>query len=254
MRMEILLAGDAQTIGIVQSACAPFAEEEERIRSIYAGRDAHGKGALYAWWKPDVRINVYRFQAEAAACLRKAGCGDLSGLRVLDVGCGNGDWLRQLCAWGACASNLHGIDILPDRIARARDLGPQIDYRVGSGWQLPFENASLDLVTAHTVFSSVIDADARQQLAAEMMRVVCAKGRLLIFDFRISHPGNRETIGIRRREINRLFPVFRLHTRTLDLAPPLARRIAPVSAVLAMLLEASCPFLRTHALYLLQRR
>jgi SAM-dependent methyltransferase len=232
----------------------PFAKQEERIRSVYAGRDAHGKTALYAWWKPDVLMNLYRFHAEAVACLRSAGCEDLSRLRVLDVGCGNGTWLRQLCAWGAGAANLHGIDLLPDRIAQARQLGPEIDYRVGSGWQLPFADASQDLVTAHTVFSSVIDADARQQLAAEMTRVLSAHGRILVFDFRISRPGNRDTMGIRGREIRRLFRGFQLRTRSLNLAPPLARRIAPVSPLLAMTLEASCPFLRTHALYLLQRR
>ena len=247
------MARVAQTMKLVEAAVPAFAEEEKRVRSVYAERDAHGKGNLYAWWKPDVLMNVYRFQAEAAACFHRAGWEDLSRLRVLDVGCGNGNWLRQLYAWGARPANLHGVDLLPDRIALARQLAPEIDYRVGSGWQLPFEDASLDLVTAHTVFSSILMPGAREQLATEMTRVLSTRGRLLIFDFRISRPGNHDTIGIRQREICRLFQGFQLHTRSLDLAPPLARRIAPVSPVLAMMLEAWCPFLRTHALYLLQR-
>lgn len=247
------MARDAQISALVEPVATTLAEEEERIRSVYAGRDARGKGFLYAWWKPDVLINLYRFQMETAACLRKAGCEDLSKLRVLDVGCGGGIWLQQLCAWGARATNLHGIDLLQDRIAIARQLGPEIDYRVGSGWQLPFEDASMDLVTAHTVFSSILDSRARQRLAGEMTRVLGAHGRLLVLDFRISRPSNRDTIGIRQREIRRLFPGFQLHTRSLDLAPPIARRIAPVSPLLAMMMEALCPFLRTHELHLLQR-
>jgi ubiquinone/menaquinone biosynthesis C-methylase UbiE len=200
-----------------------------------------------------VLLNIYRFHAVAAACLHRAGLDDLSGLRVLDVGCGSGGWLRQLLAWGASAQNLHGVDLLSDRIDRARRLAPEIDHRVGSGWQLPFDNAAMNLVTAHTVFSSIVNADARQSLAAELVRVLAPQGRILIFDFRISHPRNRDAIGIRKSEIRRLFPGFQLYSRTLELAPPLARRIVPVSPVLAMMLEASCPFLRTHALYFLQR-
>lgn len=244
---------NVQTARLGEPAGAAFAEtEEERIRSVYAERDARGKRALYAWWKPDVLLNAYRFQAEVAACLRRSGCEDLSSSRVLDVGCGSGTWLRQLCAWGACAANLHGIDLLADRIALARQLDPQIDYRVGSGWQLPFEDASMDLVTAHTVFSSVPNDAARQCLATETIRVVNPRGRILIFDFRISHPRNHDTVGIRKKEIRRLFPDFQLVSRSLNLAPPLLRRIAPASPALAIVLEKLCPFLRTHAMYFLE--
>jgi SAM-dependent methyltransferase len=246
------LAHDPKATGLIESAGVAFAEEEERIRSVYAGRDASGKGSLYAWWRPDVLLNVYRFQAEAAACLRRAHGADLSRVRVLDVGCGSGTWLRQLYAWGASASNLHGIDLLPDRIEQARQFSPNMDFRIGSGWQLPFEGDSMDLVTAHTVFSSVPNAASRERLAEEMMRVLKARGRVLIFDFRISRPGNRETVGIRRKEIRRLFPGFQTVSRSLDLAPPLLRSIAPVSPALAILLEALCPFLRTHTMYLLE--
>jgi SAM-dependent methyltransferase len=228
-------------------------EEEARIRSVYAHRDRSGKRALYAWSNPDVLLNVYRRNTVAAACLRRAGLDDLRGVRVLDVGCGSGGWLRQLAAWGASAENLHGIDLLTDRIACARRLAPEIDHRVGSGWQLPFASVAMNLVTAQTVFSSILSADARQSLAAEMVRVLRPEGSILIFDFRITPPRNRDVIGIRRSEIHRLFPGFNLHSRTLELAPPLARKIAPVSPVLALVLEALCPLLRTHAMYLLQR-
>jgi len=232
-----------------------YETEEARIRSIYACRDRRGKGALYAWSNADVLLNRYRFQSAAAACLLRAGWNwsNISNLRALDVGCGSGGWLRQLQAWGACTQQLHGIDLLPDRIALARELSPGIDYCVGSGWELPFDNTTMDLVSAHTVLSSILNADARQRLTAEMVRVLAVQGCILIFDFRIGNPRNRDTIGIRRREIRRLFPGFRLYSRSLQLAPPIARRIAPVSPVLTLVLEALCPLLRTHVMYLLRR-
>lgn len=232
---------------------ATYREEETRIRAAYAHRDATAKRGLYSWWQPDVLLSHYRIQAVAAALLRRAGWEDLSHLRTLDVGCGSGGWLRQLLVWGGREENLHGIDLLADRIAAARQLAPKIDFREGNGWQLPYSNASMDLVSARTVFSSILNKNARARLAAEMIRVLDSHGHILLFDFRVSHPLNPDTIGIRRAEIRRLFPGFVQYAQSLLLAPPIARRVAPVAPWVATAIEALCPPLRTHNLLLLQR-
>ena len=49
-------------------------------------------------------------------------------MNILDVGCGNGKWLRTLMEWGATANNLHGIDLLPDRVEKALQVSPNIDF------------------------------------------------------------------------------------------------------------------------------
>lgn len=232
---------------------ANYEHEEQRIRATYARRDRSGKLALYAWFRPDVLLSHYRFQAVAAELLRRAAGDDLSSLRALDVGCGSGGWLRQLLAWGARAENLHGVDLLADRIASARQLSPQIDYRQGSGWRLPFPDGAMDLVSAHTVFSSILDGEARVCLAREMVRILAPNGKVLIFDFRISHPLNADTIGISAGAIQRLFPGFVQRSRSLLLAAPIARRVAPISPLLAAAMEALCPPLRTHTMCLLER-
>ncbi|RME57974.1 hypothetical protein D6779_07460 [Candidatus Parcubacteria bacterium] len=77
-------------------------------------------------------------------------------------------------------------------------------------------------------------------------------GANVIYDFRLSHPRNSNAVRIGEREIRRLFPGMALTMRRVTLAPPLARAIAPVSPWLAYTLERALPFLRTHALYLLQ--
>jgi SAM-dependent methyltransferase len=233
---------------------ASYGEEGARIRAAYARRDETGKRELYSWWQSDVLLNQYRVQSATAACFRRAGWKELSRLRALDVGCGSGAWLRQLLAWGGCAENLHGVDLLADRIAAARQLAPEIDYRHADGWQLPFADASMDLVSAHSLFSSILDECARARVAAEMTRVLDPHGYILLFDFRISHPLNPDTIGITRSEIRRLFAGFRQYAQSLILAPPIARRLAPVAPWLAVVIEALCPPLRTHNLLLLQRK
>lgn len=166
------------------------------------------------------------------------------------LGCG----LRQLKFWEACAEKLHGVDLLSDRVAAARQFVADIDLRQANGWQLPYADVSMDLVSAHTLFSSILNEDARASVAAEMTRVLDPHGHILIFDFRISHPLNSDTIGIRRSEISRLFPDFQQHAQSLILAPPIARCLAPVAPCLAVVLEGLCPPLRTHNMSLLRSR
>lgn len=226
-------------------------QEESRIRSVYASRDLSGRRTLYAWHRQEVLFNLYRFQAVAAALLSAEGLTDLSHLEILDVGCGTGGWLRKLLEWGASANRLHGIDLLPDRIQKAQDLGTGINFQTASGYAIPRPDATMDLVSAHTVFSSILDENARNALAGEIIRVLKPGGRILIYDYRISDPRNPDTIGIGKAEICRLFPGLAVKRRTLTLAPPIARRLAHYSPLLVHTLEAFIPFLRTHALYLI---
>jgi ubiquinone/menaquinone biosynthesis C-methylase UbiE len=231
-----------------------FTKEELRIRTVYAKRDEANKQAFYSWYQPDTLVTQFRFSSVAAHLLVKSGLTDLASIEVLDVGCGFGSWLRNLCEWGASAERLHGIDLLEDRIEKARIIGEKIDYKVASGYSVPFRNDSMDLVTAHTVFSSVLSSSARKYLAYEMYRVLKPKGRIFIFDYRISDPRNSDTVGIRKPEIMKLFPGFNIMYQSLLLAPPLSRRIAALSPFLVNMIDVCLPFLRTHAIFLLTRQ
>ena len=195
--------------------------EESRLRTVYARRDRAGKPALYACHRQEVLFTQYRFRAVAASLLKGSGFTDLSHIEVLDVGCGTGGWLRTLLEWGARPEHLHGIDLLEDRIEKAKTLGMGIDFQVASGYGIPFPDGSMDLVSAHTVFSSILDASARKALADEMVRVLKLRGKIIIYDYRISDPRNPDTVGIRKREIQRLFPGFAIQVRSLTLAPPM---------------------------------
>ncbi|MFJ6519215.1 class I SAM-dependent methyltransferase [Streptomyces filamentosus] len=52
--------------------------------------------------------------------------GDLSGMRVLDLGCGSGGNLAHLAALGAEAT---GVDVSPVQVAKARQQLPHLDVR-----------------------------------------------------------------------------------------------------------------------------
>jgi SAM-dependent methyltransferase len=231
-----------------------FRSEEERIKQVYAARDDSGKRQIYAWSEPNVHYMQWRIQQAVAGLLAANGAGQLGSLEVLDVGCGSGGWLRMLQEWGATPEGLHGIDLLADRIAEAKRKAPHLDYRIATGWGIPFADASMDMVCANTVFSSILDANARCGLGGEMMRVVRPSGAVLLFDFVVGNPANRDTLGIGRAEVQRIFPGWKVSSRRIILAPPILRRTIRLGAAVPLLLESLLPMLRTHAVYLLQKK
>jgi len=229
------------------------AEEEDRIRAVYAERCIQGVERLYSWNNADVHLAKYRLAAVYSQMLVKFGFRDLSRIHILDVGCGSGGWLRQLHEWGAEPDKLHGIDLLEDRIKTAKSYCSRIDYQWISAWPIPFDDSSMHIVSASTVFSSILDAEARLAMAREMVRVMRPDGLILVYDFRYKNPRNDDVMGIRTGEIRRLFPTLSLTVRTLNLVPPLARRITPRSPLLSLGLQMLLPFLRSHAIYGLRK-
>ena len=98
----------------------PASDEKARIRAVY--REGHGGMELapYAWHRPEV-MEQDAARCRAAGGLLAATVGpDLSRLRIVDVGCGSGGFLRQLISWGARPANLAGNEYQEDRIAQAR--------------------------------------------------------------------------------------------------------------------------------------
>jgi ubiquinone/menaquinone biosynthesis C-methylase UbiE len=109
--------------------------------------------------------------------------GDVRGLHVLDIGCGEGYNTRLLAEHGA---RVVAIDIAQRFIGYAVDLERQapmgIEYRIASAVELPFADASFDAVTA---FMSLMDIPETDRAIAEAFRVLRPGGFL---QFSIGHP------------------------------------------------------------------
>ncbi|MGH2810678.1 MAG: class I SAM-dependent methyltransferase, partial [Actinomycetota bacterium] len=96
--------------------------------------------------------------------LEKAGVGP--GIRVLDIGCGAGGFLRMAAAAGAVVT---GLDASEGLLRIARERIPRGEFSLGDMQHLPFEEASFDVVTA---FNSIQHAPDPEKALAEARRVV----------------------------------------------------------------------------------
>jgi ubiquinone/menaquinone biosynthesis C-methylase UbiE len=183
--------------------------------------------------------------------LSKAGVVELASADWLDVGCGDGSWLRRFSAWGVPAERLHGVDALEDRVRTSRGLAPHIDVAHADASALPFSDASFDIVCQFMMFSSIVDDDVRRAAAVEMARVLRPSGIIVSYDF-VYARDRRSTVPIRGADLMRLFPGFDVTVRRVTLLPPIARFVAPRSRLACELL-ATLPFLHGHELALLRR-
>lgn len=224
--------------------------ERERMLLEYQRRAREVNPDLYAAWQPASRFMLESRNRTAAMMLAEANVFPRRGDQCLEVGYGSLGWLSELIGWGVSESDLHGIELDSNRAVKARQLLPAADLRIGDAVELPWDDGHFRLVIASTLFTSVLDEDVRRLIAGEIMRVLAPGGALLWYDFAYDNPRNPNVRGIRRAEIKTLFPGLAGRIKSITLAPPLARLIAPWSLPLATLLEA-IPFLRTHLIAVL---
>lgn len=221
-------------------------DEIERIRSEYASRRERFQGSdLYSLFNPAQLYTIQQRQRAVLKCLRVNGLYPPTDKYILELGCGAGGVLLEMLSSGVMGCNLHGADLLFDRLQLARQ-NLTVPLACADGQNLPYASHSFDLVMQFTVFSSVLDDKVRANLAAEMMRVARPNALMLWYDFWLN-PTNKQTRGLRPAEIRQLFPNCAIEFHKITLAPPIARRIVPISWGLAFFLESLGVF-NTHYL------
>jgi SAM-dependent methyltransferase len=222
-----------------------FADERQRIESEYRRRERDIGADRYAPWRPAVLSERAERLRAAAGLLKASAAFPLAGQPCLEIGYGSSGWLPDLLAWGLRERDLHGIELDPMRAARARALLPVADLRIGDASSLPWADGTFKFVILSTVISSIINPQMRRLVCAEALRVTDPTGVVLFYDLRWNNPSNRGVRKVTRRELLELFPGCNRRCRSVTLAPPLARVLAPRFHLAAEFL-ATVPLLRTH--------
>jgi SAM-dependent methyltransferase len=228
------------------------AAEIARLRRVYDGRQAPDVARRYVSSRPGVRYLRQRRDQAIRGLLARRGITDLSALRILDLGCGRGAELAEWRRRGGAPPRLAGVDLMEGFAQEACRAVPDAAIAVASGDELPFPDATFDIVEQSMLFSSILDDSMRAMVAAEALRVVKPGGFVLWYDFRVGNPRNADLRSVPLAEIARLFPGCRIDLRRVTLLPPLARALGTLAFSLGRVLE-TLPALRTHYLGTIQR-
>jgi 2-polyprenyl-6-hydroxyphenyl methylase/3-demethylubiquinone-9 3-methyltransferase len=138
-----------------------------------------------SWWDETSPLNVLhgsvtpgRFAYFRDVLSRQFGTA-LSGLRVLDVGCGGGFLAEEFATLGCRVTGVDPSSASIDAArAHAARRGLRIDYRVAAGEELPAPDAGFGLVCCCDVLEHVSDVD---RVISETARVL-ESGGLYLFD------------------------------------------------------------------------
>jgi SAM-dependent methyltransferase len=220
------------------------------IAARYARRDATVDARRYSLFDA-AALQAQQERLRAMVALwRRHGWEGLAGRDCLELGCGAGGNLLDLLRLGADPARLTGLELLPDRVAAARSVLPAAVRLIeGDARAAALPPQSQDLVLAYTVFSSVLDAEARQQLADAMWSWLRPGGGVLCYDFAVDNPRNPDVRGVPPQAVRALFPQARWGrgcVRRVTLAPPLARAVARLHPSAPAWINL--PILRTHRL------
>jgi ubiquinone/menaquinone biosynthesis C-methylase UbiE len=212
--------------------------ELDRIRKEYLDREKRLVGSdIYSRSNSANRFILHSRQRATMQLLNAGGFNSLESLTILEVGCGRGGVLQEFLSNGANLKHLNGTDLLFHRLTDTHESILELPLTCANGGDLPYTSNCFDLVLQFTVFSSILEARMKIHVAKEMLRVLRKhQGAILWYDFWLN-PTNKQTRGIRPKEIRNLFPGCSFTFRKITLAPPIARRIVPLSWNLAAVLE-----------------
>jgi ubiquinone/menaquinone biosynthesis C-methylase UbiE len=143
------------------------------------------EGVLHTGYFADGNTDDYQAAATRTSQLLGDDAGITADARVLDVGCGCGNFVFDLARRFGC--RCEGLDLSAERIrfaagrlADAPALAERVRFRHGSATQLPYEPASFSHVVSQDALFLVPD---KPRSLAELHRVLAPGGRLAVSDF-----------------------------------------------------------------------
>lgn len=218
-----------------------------RLRKEYADRDSRLAGSdIYSPFNPANLFALQQRQRDVINMLRQNKFEFLANKKILEVGCGGGGVMAEFLSLGASPTQLFGVDLLFGWLGHAHQRLPSSIFANVDGQSLSFPSKTFDLILQFTAVTSVLDSELRQKICADILRVLKPGGMILSYDFWLN-PTNKHTRGLRLGEIRSSFPGCRVDYRKITLAPPLARRLVPISWLLCAFLEKLTIF-NTHYL------
>jgi len=136
-------------------------------------------------------VTLFKFKKYIKPCLDKIKIGG----KVLEVGCGNGQWLFLVKSYRPDIE-IYGLDCLPEVVERAVESG--INASFGDARELPYRDSKFDLVFSWGVVEHVHETEL------EIMEHFRVSNKFVIIDVpnRISIPALLKKRTFKKRKLN----------------------------------------------------
>ncbi len=221
--------------------------ELERITERYLRRK-QSCSTLYDLSNPSVYMSTQEKERVLAHWIKTIYNYQISNIRLLEVGCGEGANLLEFIRFGFKPENLVGNELLEERVAKAiNNLPIATEILAGDACELKLADSSFEVVYQSTVFSSILDSYFQQKLADRMWSLVKPGGGVLWYDFIVNNPKNSDVKGVPVSRVKSLFPYGEITVWRITLAPPISRLVTKIHPSLYSVFNIF-PFLRTHVL------
>ncbi len=153
------------------------------VREYYASRDQANQYELQWGYVNPVAGAYWRLRDELAFKAVLAKFDPLSRpVRVLEIGSGHGHELAKFGLLGISPSDLYGVDLIGDRVQRAKESYPHIKFSEQDAAHLDFTEASFDIVFQYTCVMHADSRETQANICSEMIRILKPGGIILWWD------------------------------------------------------------------------
>ncbi len=221
--------------------------EEEEIKARYERRKNISQ-YRYSILNPATILIEQEKERALIKWITKNNIAPLGEKKILEIGCGTGNNILTFLKLGFHPENIFVNELIDERFNEAkRKLPQEIKFFSGNALNINLPNNEFDIIFQSMVFSSILDSQIKYELAIKMFNLTKPGGGILWYDFIYNNPRNKDVMGIKLKEIKKLFPKCPLIKQKITLAPPLARLVTHVHPKFYYIFN-SLFFLRTHLL------
>lgn len=134
------------------------------------------------WWGHETEAGKARLKLRSKIAIKEAGIAKDS--KILEIGCGNGDFTRYLAE--ETQASILAVDISPEliKIAREKIKNPNVVFDVANIENLPFEAESFDVI----IGKSILHHLNLEKTLPEIKRVLKKEGRIFFSEPNMLNP------------------------------------------------------------------
>lgn len=134
------------------------------------------------WWGHETKAGKVRLARRAKLAVKEARIGENS--KILEIGCGNGDFTRYLAL--ETKASILAVDISPEliKIAREKIKSSNVVFEVANVEKLPFESESFDIIAGKSILHHL----NLEKTLPELKRVLKKEGRIFFSEPNMLNP------------------------------------------------------------------